>query len=148
MFGVEWCTGTAREVGGTLTAVNRYSDFPERNCGAGWFLNSQYEIEHSMLLAKDVDHLNQHEFNIEDDGKRTMIITHGREHLDAGDMGLDGEVWVRTDGFRELDTETGDVLFDWKTQDYISLNESTYRSPKDDDEPNPGEYSRSGAWDA
>ena len=101
-----------------------------------------------MLLAKDVDDLNQHEFNIEDHGKRTMIITHGREQLNATDLGVEGEVWVRTDGFRELDTETGDVLFDWKTQDHISLKESTFRSPADEDEPNAGDYSRSGAWDA
>lgn len=101
-----------------------------------------------MLLAENVDDLNQHEFNIEDGGKRTMIITHSRDHLDAGDMGVDGQVWVRSDGFRELDTQSGDVLFDWKTHEHISLNESSFRSPADEGEPKAGDYSRSGAWDA
>ena len=101
-----------------------------------------------MLLAKDIDNLNQHEFNVEDHGKRTMVITHGREHMDAKALGREGKVWVRTDGFRELDTETGEVLFDWKTDEHISLNESSYTSPADEDGPDPGSFSRSGAWDA
>ena len=128
--------------------MSRHADFPEPNCGAGWFLNDSYEVQHTMLLAKDVDQLNQHEFNVEDHGKRTMIITHGREHLDATDLGVDGEVWVRSDGFQELDTETAEVVFDWKTHDHISLNESTFRNPADEDEPDGGDYSRSRAWDA
>lgn len=105
-------------------------------------------MEHSILLAKDVDDLNQHEFNIEDGGKRTMVITHSRRHLDAGDLGEDGEIWVRSDGFRELDTETGDVVFDWKTEEHISLNESSFTSPADPDGPDIGDFSRRGGWDA
>ncbi|KAK5163327.1 uncharacterized protein LTR77_010700 [Saxophila tyrrhenica] len=123
----------------------KHSRFPKSDCGAGYFLNSQYEMEHSVLLAKDIDLLNQHEFNVEADGHRTLITTHRRDHIDAKNLGLDGKVWVRTDGFREIDTETGEMIFDWVTHEHVSLNESSFKTPS---QKKIDKISRSGGWDA
>ena len=125
-----------------------HSPFPKRDCGAGFFLDSHYAVEHSVLMAANVDHSNQHEFNTEEDPERIYTIMHGRERLDAKDLGLDGEVWVRTDGFRELDSESGEVLFDWQTHKHIGLGEISYPSPADGDGPELKDNSEGNAWDA
>lgn len=129
-------------------SFNRHADFPDPNCGAGWFLNSQYNMEQSISIAKDIDKFNQHEFNVYDQGRRIAVITHGRKKLDATDCGLKGKVWTRTDGFREIDTETGDTIFDWRTHDHVGLNESTYQSPCDEGNVKLGDFAPSRSWDA
>lgn len=125
----------------------RYAKFPQKNCGAGFFLNSAYEIEHSILIEKDVKLLNQHEFNIEASGNRTLIITHDTEKLNASDIGLDDGIWTRTDGFREIHTQTGETVFDWRIQDHVSINESSYFGRRHTTYPHPEDYSQLKGWD-
>lgn len=69
--------------------------------------------------------MNQHEFNIEQDGAFALVITHGFVKLSGSELELDKEASVRTDGFKEMDVRTGKTVFEWKTEEHVSLNESS-----------------------
>ncbi|GAB7362471.1 hypothetical protein MBLNU230_g2793t1 [Neophaeotheca triangularis] len=145
-------TGNVKQVN-PEEALARSAEFPKPDCGAGFFLNKSYDIEHSILIEEDATFLNQHEFFVlpdgsKDDGSTTLVMTHDTQKLSAADLGLKGDIWTRTDGFRELDTQTGEIIFDWKVHDHVKLNESSYHGSKHPGPPNPPHYSKRRPWDA
>lgn len=101
----------------------------QRRTGAGFFLNSSYELRQSLLIAEDDSHSNQHEFNIVNNGRRALVTTHDTKELPASDLGLDGDIWVRTDGFKEMNVQTGETVFEWATIEHVSLDESSLKNP-------------------
>lgn len=67
----------------------------------------------------------QHEFRVIDDGKHALMTQYLRSVHDLCDFGLcNGLGYVQQGSFQEIDVETGDVLFEWRSLDHIALSES------------------------
>lgn len=109
-----------------LTGVMSHSNFPEHDVGAGWFLDSNYNVNHSVIIEHDADKIDQHEFNTFAHGRRALIARSHRMRSSGRELGINGDIWARYNGFREIDTMTGDVLFEWVVNDHVSLIETTY----------------------
>lgn len=100
----------------------------------GFILNSSYEIYRMVpLLHGDQTKLDFHEFNVFDNGRRALILTHTTDHasIEASKVvGFDGHCNAKYQGFREVDVDSPgskSVIFDWDSSRHIGLDEVTYR---------------------
>ena len=98
--------------------------------GTGYVLDQHYETEKAVPVTNDLGAFNMHEFNILDGGKTALACTYRNKYMSLGDLGRPDEYgWVVTGGFVELDTATGEVLFEWDSEDYIPIDESVKVGP-------------------
>lgn len=109
-----------------LTATMQHANFPEHDVGTGWFLGQNYAIKNSVIIDRRNRFFDLHEFNVYAGGRRALVPMRGPVKWPAKDLGLDEEIWIELSGFQELDTQTGEVLFEWQAQNYIGLDESSY----------------------
>ena len=75
-----------------------------------------------------MSHMNMHEFNIINDGRKALYITQRNAIIDFEAHNLDFEVdvgLISDLGFHEIELATGKILFEWWASDHISVNEST-----------------------
>ena len=100
----------------------------------GFVLDSSYEIYKKVpLLYKQETKPNVHEFNVVDNGKRALLLTHGDAHAthDASQaVGFNGFCDAKYQGFREVSLDTPDapeVIFEWDASGHIGLDETTYK---------------------
>ncbi|PIG81081.1 hypothetical protein AARAC_011018 [Aspergillus arachidicola] len=98
--------------------------------GTGYVLDQHYETEKAVPVTNDLGAFNMHEFNILDGGKAALACSYRNKYMSLGDLGRPDEYgWVVTGGFVELDTATGEVLFEWDSEGYISIDESVKVGP-------------------
>ena len=100
----------------------------------GFILDSTYQIRKTVsLLDGKETKPNMHSFNVFDDGKRALLLTHTAEYTTreaAKAVGFDGECIAKYQGFREVGLESlgsQQVVFEWDARDHIHLDEVTYR---------------------
>jgi hypothetical protein len=114
-----------------------YEDPSEK--GLGYILDERYEEENAIPVTNDLMAFNIHEFNILDGGKTALACAYRPEYMDLGDLSRPGEHgWVITGGFVEMDTTTGEVLFEWMSPGYIPIHESVTVQPWDAPARKPG----------
>jgi hypothetical protein len=111
--------------------------------GAGLILHNNYDLKHTVVIEPDAPWLDQHEFNIIQGGKRALTVTHRSVLFSGRDLGLSQSLWLDEYSFQELDVETGDRVFEWKTLSHLSLRESTYPGQRE-----PLKYDKEFTWDA
>ncbi|KAL3461641.1 ASST-domain-containing protein [Aspergillus heterothallicus] len=89
-------------------------------------LNERYEAVKLLRTAGDRGRLvSVHEFEVVDDGKSVLIEVPVPVPVDLEAFGgVEGQRWVLSSGFQELDIETGDLLFEWYSLDHVSPNSS------------------------
>lgn len=93
--------------------------------GYGYVLDEQYEPRYAVPVTNDLTAFNMHEFNVLDGGKTALACAYRPEYMDLGDLGRPAEYgWVMTGGFVEMDTATGQVLFEWMSPGQIPIHES------------------------
>jgi hypothetical protein len=110
-----------------LSFILQYNDDEK---GFGYVLDGHYEEESIVPVTNDLGTFNMHEFNVLDGGKTAVACAYRPEFMDLGDLGRPGEhAWVMTGGFVELDTATGDVLFEWMSPGHIPIHESVKINP-------------------
>lgn len=63
-----------------------------------------------------------HEFRITPQGTALMTIYYTHQ-VDCTDIGLGKGCWIKDSLFQEVDIETGNLLFEWRATDHISLSE-------------------------
>lgn len=97
--------------------------------GTAHIMNSAYEMTTNITIHDDRDGFNMHEFNVLDNGRTAMITAERNVWMDMSDIGIAGNGWVRAGGFEEIDINTGEALFDWRSNGSVSLNESTFGVP-------------------
>lgn len=98
--------------------------------GVGVILNSSYQLTGAVSPSREISGFNMHEFNVIDNGARALLIMSvpgfvSGVHLDNGMTSL----WAADNGFQEIDVKTGEVLFEWRPLDYLSVTESTTSLP-------------------
>lgn len=99
------------------------------NQEGGFILDNSYEI-HKILDMRG-DHQkrpNMHDFNLIDDGKRALMLTtpyQNESHISVPGE-FDGLCKVDRQGFKEVDVQSGEVLFEWNSEGHIGVDESTY----------------------
>lgn len=99
------------------------------NQEGGFIMNNKYEVV--KILDMRGDHQirpNMHDLNLIDDGKRALMLTmpyQNKSHVVIPGE-FNGECKVERQGFKELDVETGDVIFEWNSRHHIGVDETTY----------------------
>lgn len=100
--------------------------------GTGYILDQHYEPEYAVQVTNDLSAFNMHEFNVLPGGKTALACAYRSEYVSLGDLGRPDEYgWVQPGGFVEVDTTTGNVLFEWSSLGHIPLHESVKVNPWD-----------------
>jgi hypothetical protein len=131
-----------------LSGVVDHAEFPDEDCGAGFFLHSNYTMKNSFLIEQDSLRLNLHEFNVLPGGKSTLVTTKAPLEVSAAPLGLTGTIWMETNGFKEMDSATGRVIFSWSAEHHVGIDESNYKLKNDTGAPDRDVYHRGHVWDA
>ncbi|KAL2830442.1 ASST-domain-containing protein [Aspergillus pseudoustus] len=90
-------------------------------------LNERYETVKVLGAAGSRGRLvSVHEFDVQvDDGGKSSVLVEVPVPVpvDLGAFGgVEGQRWVLSSGFQEIDIETGELLFEWYSLDHISPN--------------------------
>ncbi|KAJ5617577.1 hypothetical protein N7537_002691 [Penicillium hordei] len=103
--------------------ANRESD------GSAIIYNNEYKLVHSVPRPGAT--IDNHEFYLKEP-PNALLITHKNEDMTLADFGHpERQVSIRTNGFIELDINTGKYLFEWFSGDHITLDESFTLNPND-----------------
>ncbi|KAK5166710.1 uncharacterized protein LTR77_008254 [Saxophila tyrrhenica] len=89
----------------------------------GVLMNTNFQ-EVNRTYVRGGKWLDGHEYNVLPDGKTLLLSTIWTMKTDASDLGeSERDVW--NTGFREIDMNTGEVLFEWiPTEGHVKLSES------------------------
>ncbi|KAB8202298.1 ASST-domain-containing protein [Aspergillus parasiticus] len=116
--------------GSYLSFILQHAYRNDNDKGTGYVLDQHYETEKAVPVTNDIGAFNMHEFNILDGGKTALACSYRNKYMSLGDLGRPDEYgWVVTGGFVELDTATGEVLFEWDSEGYIPIDESVKVGP-------------------
>ncbi|KAI0151769.1 ASST-domain-containing protein [Xylariaceae sp. FL1272] len=109
-----------------LKAIVKNSEFPVSNCGAGAFINQEYDLVHDFFIDKEDLHVNIHEFNFIERRNTTLVTTRRPRQWSGHSLGLNEDlIWIDSNGFREYNLTTGNITFQWHAEYHVSLSEST-----------------------
>jgi hypothetical protein len=114
-----------------LEAEEENTIYPD---GAAIFLDTSYQNIAQIPLGENTrDSFNIHELNIIDNGKRALKITSLNKYWQfendgSGKAPKGGE--VDTNWFQEVDTTTGEIIFEWDTLSHIPLSTSKNQKGK------------------
>ncbi|PYI10547.1 hypothetical protein BO78DRAFT_393966 [Aspergillus sclerotiicarbonarius CBS 121057] len=110
-----------------------------RDKGYGYILDQHYDVENAVPVTNDLGTFNMHEFNVLPGGKTALACAYRNEYVNLGDLGRPDEYgWIVAGGFVEMDTATGEVLFEWSSPGYIPIHESVKVDPRWAASPQPG----------
>ncbi|KAF2460883.1 ASST-domain-containing protein, partial [Lineolata rhizophorae] len=94
--------------------------------GHYYMLDSSYEIAYNLSAVGDTGG-DFHEFFISNDDTALVTLYH-LEQADLSEFGVENG-WVLEGRFQEIDIETNELLFEWRSTEHVSINE-TYQVPK------------------
>lgn len=115
-----------------LSFILQHAYQDDADKGTGYILDSHYEPEFAVGVTNDLSAFNMHEFNVLPGGKTALACAYRSEYLSLGDLGRPDEYgWVQPGGFVEMDTTTGQVLFEWSSVGHIPIHESVKVNPWD-----------------
>ncbi|KAL4781181.1 ASST-domain-containing protein [Aspergillus varians] len=93
--------------------------------GFAYVLDQHYDQKYKVGVVNDLSAFNMHEFNILDGGKSALACLYRSEYTDLSAFGRpDNHTWIISGGLLELDTTTGEVLFEWSSLNNVLLDES------------------------
>ena len=88
----------------------------------------------------------QHEFNIDPTGKKALMTIYNQQPYDLSAYNITGgQGWILQGVFQEVDTETNEVLFEWKSLDHVDPS-AGYVLPNTTDVSGDGQ-TKDTAWD-
>ncbi|KAL4866624.1 hypothetical protein BDV12DRAFT_198974 [Aspergillus spectabilis] len=91
-----------------------------RMVGNHAILGKRYETER-VLRAAGHKLVSVHEFEVVDGGRGVLVEVPVPVKRSLGEFGgEEGQAWVLSSGFQEIDIETGELLFEWYSLDYIT----------------------------
>jgi hypothetical protein len=97
--------------------------------GRGITMNDSYGVTHSISTTKTERNMNMHELLMGDNGKTAVYVTRRPDWVDVSELspyGVESEAgWLLNMGFREVEVETGKVLFEWWALDHIPIATSS-----------------------
>ncbi|KAK3718734.1 hypothetical protein LTR37_004953 [Vermiconidia calcicola] len=100
--------------------------------GAAFVFDKTYKLREKVYLGPEEISLNRqscniHEFMTVDNGTRALHLTRLSKKTTKDNslaIDFDGNCYAGFDGFRELDVESWDPVFEWSSEDHIGLDES------------------------
>lgn len=101
--------------------------------GFGVIIDNHYKIRENITIGITGKTLNMHGFHTSEGGSHFLFlsrnVTAASKELSATVPGWDveknGECKLTTDGFKEIDAKTKEVIFDWDSAFRIPFSEST-----------------------
>lgn len=98
---------------------------PDWGHGHGVIMDKHYRIVKSVEAGGYQASSDMHEFLILPDGKSALMTQYQRSVQNLCDYGLcSGLGYVNEGVFQEVEIETGNVLFEWRSLDHVDLSES------------------------
>ena len=95
---------------------------------SAYIMDDTYTVQKTIKLVQDdVESRNGHEFITKDNGTRALHLVGHKWNASVEDsqtVGFEGQCYVNYNGFREYDTATWDIVYDWNAMDHIDLKES------------------------
>lgn len=118
------------------------------NCGfsqgAGIVLDNQYNLASNVTLEGDNIVFDLHEFSVLEDGKSAVMFGLSTIQGEADDLNPPDYTGPRFDStLREIDLQTRETLFEWKSSQMISESKFPYPQQEDPNVEEPIE----GSWD-
>ncbi|KAL3419285.1 secreted protein [Phlyctema vagabunda] len=90
-------------------------------------LDSSYKVAYKIYPHGKGLKGDSHEFRITPQGTALIAIYHKRQ-ADCTDLRLGKSCWIQDGIFQEIDIETGNLLFEWRATDHISMKD-VYSKP-------------------
>ncbi|OCT53951.1 Arylsulfotransferase [Cladophialophora carrionii] len=97
--------------------INAYAKHPRISYV---MLNSSYEVAHRIYPHGKGYKGDSHEFQITPQGTALITIYH-KHKVDCTQLGLGKSCWIQDGLFQEIDIETGDLVFEWRATDHVSM---------------------------
>lgn len=114
--------------------------------GHGLILDDSYNIVRSVRSGGGISSSDMHEFRLINDGKTALMTVYQQSQFDMSPWNIKmGMGWVMESIFQEVDVETGQVLFEWRSLDHVDPSVS-YTYPDHTDTSGDGLDSHS-PWD-
>jgi hypothetical protein len=115
-----------RKDGSQFLSFFRGMSVKGRGRGSVILLDDSYAIMRELTSSDPKVALDFHEVSIRDEGTKAILTVYPTRQMDLSLFNItQGLGWVLDSTFRELDIETGKVLFEWSASDHIPLSEST-----------------------
>ncbi|CAD0092692.1 unnamed protein product, partial [Aureobasidium mustum] len=90
------------------------------NIDSGSGLGTYYMFSASNTLENDF-----HEFTITTDNT-ALLTSYDTISVDLTSFGVQGRGWIYDSLFREMDIETGEIVFEWRASDHFAINDTFY----------------------
>jgi hypothetical protein len=121
-----------------ISLILQYSiDGSER--GYGMILDKNYDVFKKVPLRQDLGLFDIHEFNVLKDGKTALATVYLNEEISLAEFGRPEEqTWLETGGFAEIDLNTAEVTYEWRSYNQIPLAETVHYGPSSVVEGPPG----------
>ena len=92
-------------------------------------MDDSYAITHSIKPTETERDMNMHELLMGNSGKSAVYVTHKTDWIDVSELspyGVEEKAgWVKNMGFREIEAETGKILFEWWALDHVPISTSS-----------------------
>ncbi|KAG9858736.1 hypothetical protein KCU77_g5043, partial [Aureobasidium melanogenum] len=92
--------------------------------GTYYMLNSHYEVFKQFSASNTLEN-DFHEFVITTDGT-ALLTSYDTISKDLTSLGVQGRGWIYDSLFREIDIETGEIVFEWRASDHFATNDTFY----------------------
>jgi hypothetical protein len=94
--------------------------------GLGLILDNTLNVVKSVQSQGGLNPLDQHEFNVVDNGKSVLITVYQTQQADLSADGVgSGLGWITNCWFQEIALATNKLLFEWSSLDHVSPSYST-----------------------
>lgn len=121
-----------------ISLILQYT-FDGNERGYGMILDQNYEVSRKIPLRQDLGVFDIHEFNVLKDGKTALATVYLTEEISLAEFGRPEEkTWLETGGFAEIDLNTAEVNFEWRSYNQIPLTETVHYDPSSVVEGAPG----------
>ncbi|KAG9610517.1 hypothetical protein KCU77_g2677, partial [Aureobasidium melanogenum] len=92
--------------------------------GTYYMLNSNYEVFKQFSASNTLEN-DFHEFVITTDDT-ALLTSYDTISKDLTSLGIQGRGWIYDSLFREIDIESGEIVFEWRASDHFAINDTFY----------------------
>ncbi|CAD0111275.1 unnamed protein product, partial [Aureobasidium uvarum] len=108
----------------------RYITFWSGDIGPGFGLGTYYMLDSHYQVFKQFSASNTlgndfHEYTITSDDT-ALLTSYDTISTDLSSLGVQGRGWIYDSLFREIDIETGEILFEWRASNHFAINDTFY----------------------
>ncbi|CEO60254.1 hypothetical protein PMG11_04889 [Penicillium brasilianum] len=122
-----------------ISLILQFADDDASERGYGMILDKSYEVFKKVPLRQDLGLFDIHEFNVLKNGQSALTTVYLNEEISLAEFGRPEErTWLDLGGFAEIDLNTAEVTYEWRSYNQIPLAETVHYSPSSPVEGPPG----------